>query len=128
MKPKRWILIFLLALAGDIVGIQLKNDLLLTIFKPILIPILVGYFLSQTGTISANLKKWIIAALLFSLAGDVSLMFQEKNSLFFLLGLSAFLLAHIFYIILFFSVRKREGISIKPVSARSVAARKSLTK
>ncbi len=37
-------------------------------------------------------------------------MFQEKKSLFFLLGLSAFLIAHTFYIIFFHGIRIREKI------------------
>ena len=57
-----------------------------------------------------DLKKWIIIALLFSWLGDVLLMLQGDNSIFFLLGLSAFLLAHVFYILFFHFVRVRENV------------------
>ena len=56
------------------------------------------------------MKKWILAALFFSWAGDGLLLFEEKDKLFFLAGLSAFLLAHVFYIIFFHTVRVRENI------------------
>ncbi|MBL7710080.1 MAG: lysoplasmalogenase, partial [Chitinophagaceae bacterium] len=56
------------------------------------------------------LKKWIIAALVFSWLGDVLLMFQQEQPIFFLLGLSAFLIAHIFYIIFFHQVRINEQV------------------
>jgi uncharacterized membrane protein YhhN len=48
--------------------------------------------------------------LLFSWLGDVLLMFQAKNEDFFLFGLSAFLLAHVFYITFFHKIRIREGV------------------
>jgi uncharacterized membrane protein YhhN len=55
-----------------------------------------------------------LIALLFSLLGDVLLMFQERNSIFFLLGLSAFLLAHVFYIVFFHHVRIKENVKSNP--------------
>jgi uncharacterized membrane protein YhhN len=36
--------------------------------------------------------------------------FQQNDQLFFLLGLSAFLIAHIFYVVFFHSVRVKEGV------------------
>lgn len=41
--------------------------------------------------------KWILAGLIFSLSGDVLLIFQEVDKQYFILGLSSFLLAHIAY-------------------------------
>lgn len=59
-----------------------------------------GYYVSAT-----NKTNWyIIAALLFSWLGDVLLIFQEKSSLFFMGGLSSFLLAHIFYTVYFYKL------------------------
>ena len=43
----------------------------------------------------------LLGALLASLLGDTILMFADKGALFFILGLIAFLLAHILYILLF---------------------------
>jgi len=47
----------------------------------------------------------ILAALVFSWLGDVTLEFQGKNDLFFIIGLSCFLLAQIIYLIAFFSTK-----------------------
>lgn len=58
----------------------------------------------------SGLRKWILLALLFSWLGDMLLLFQENDPFFFLLGLSAFLAAHIFYIIFFHWVRVKEQI------------------
>jgi uncharacterized membrane protein YhhN len=97
-------------LVADLVCIQLQNETVQYVFKPLLMLLLIVYFLSQTKLWITNLKKWIVAALFFSWLGDVLLMFQDQNSLFFLLGLSAFLVAHIFYIVFFHSIRVKEMI------------------
>lgn len=110
MKKNPWLILFLLVLAGDIAGIVLKNEWLQYSCKPLIVLSLVGYFISTVTNDKAKLAKWILLALLFSCLGDVLLMFQEKNPDFFLFGLSAFLIAHIFYIIFFHRVRARENI------------------
>ena len=114
MKEKHWILLFIIVLAGDIVGMQLQNTLLQTIFKPLIIPMLIGYFNSQVKDITQGLAKWVLFALIFSLAGDLLLMFQAKKEIFFLLGLASFLIAHIFYIIFFYHVRVQENVKSNP--------------
>ncbi|MEI2739024.1 MAG: lysoplasmalogenase [Chitinophagaceae bacterium] len=114
MKRQYWLIAFLFVLAAEIIGIQVNNEMLQYISKPLIIPVLTGYFVSQTNSIASGLKKWVTAALFFSWGGDVLLMFQAKKEIFFLLGLSSFLLAHIFYIIFFHHVRIREGIKSNP--------------
>ncbi len=114
MKKKYWTLLFAIILIGDLIGIQLQNELLQIIFKPLIIPVVIGYFDSQVKVITNGIAKWVLFALLFSLLGDAILMFQEKNSIFFLLGLSAFLIAHIFYIIFFHKVRVKENVKSNP--------------
>ena len=46
-------------------------------------------------------KKFLLGALIFSWIGDVVLMFQTLNSLYFILGLISFLIGHIIYMMLF---------------------------
>lgn len=99
-----------IALIGDLAGIQLGDKTIQFICKPLIIPAIIGFFSSQVHKIVEGFNRWIVAALIFSLFGDILLMFQQDNSLFFLLGLSAFLLAHIFYIIFFHQVRVKENI------------------
>jgi uncharacterized membrane protein YhhN len=110
MKQKHWVLLFIIFLAGDIAGVQLNSSLLQMICKPVIIPALIGYLDSEVKTITKGLPTWVLLALLFSWLGDVLLMFQDKNENFFLFGLSAFLLAHVFYITFFHKIRIREGI------------------
>jgi len=110
MKKTVWIIIFLLILFADLVGVYLNNENLQTITKPLLMPLLAIYFLTETRLVNVNLKAWIFLALFFSWTGDVFLLFEERNSIFFLLGLFAFLVAQIFYIIFFHNIRMREYI------------------
>ena len=91
----------------------MKDQWLDYISKPLIVVSVVAYFLSQTSGSSTTLKKWILPALFFSWVGDILLMFQVASQLFFLLGLSSFLLAHIFYIIFFQSIRAREKTTPK---------------
>ncbi|MDG2343952.1 MAG: lysoplasmalogenase [Flavobacteriales bacterium] len=75
--------------------------------KPLLMPTLMFYVICNVdGEEFKKLKVQLLAALLFSFLGDTLLMFSSKNELFFLLGLSMFLIAHVFYILLFFFHRK----------------------
>lgn len=114
MKKQHWILLFLAVLAGDLAGILLQQELPERICKSLLMPVLILYFINRLRALLSPLKKWILLALLFSWAGDVLLLFQNRDELFFLAGLSAFLLAHVFYCVFFHQVRIREGIKSNP--------------
>ena len=50
----------------------------------------------------------MILSLAFSWLGDILLMFESLNSSYFIFGLIAFLIAHVFYIVLFDQIRVRE--------------------
>src|SRR6266498_5514104 len=110
MKKTLWIILFLFVLFANLIAIYLNSETLRFISKPLLMPVLVAYLLTQTRSVSSNLKTWNILALFFSWVGDILLMFEEKKSIFFLLGLSAFLVAQVFYIIFFHNIRMREYI------------------
>ncbi|MFV5696202.1 lysoplasmalogenase [Flavobacterium sp. LB3P122] len=66
--------------------------------KPFLIPILIVavYFCGDFPS-----KKFLSTALTFSWMGDVILMFAYKAEIYFTIGLVAFLISHIAYIVLF---------------------------
>lgn len=66
--------------------------------KPcLLIPLIFGAWLY----VEKYLRTYLILALIFSWFGDILLLFVDQNKLYFLLGLGAFFMAHVFYIILF---------------------------
>ena len=110
MKKNHWVILCLLILVAHLIAILLNNRLVEYITKPMIVTALALYFLSQTNQSGGDLKKWILGALSFSWAGDVLLLFQPNNEVFFLLGLCAFLIAHICYIIFFHHIRVREMV------------------
>lgn len=81
--------------------------------KPLLIPSLILYVF-----ISNNFKSKgaLISALTLSTLGDVLLLFTEEGPLYFIMGLVAFLTAHLFYIFIFFNKIKtnfpKQGVGI----------------
>ena len=79
-------------LVGAVTGIAILSD----ISKPLIVPFLWGYYMAG-GTIPRS--KALLSALLACWIGDVSLMFVGLNSNWFMIGLLAFLIGHIFYVI-----------------------------
>lgn len=115
MNKTIWLAAFVVVLLADIAGIQMNNELLQWISKPLILPFLFLYFYTEIRNCSSPFIKWMYIALFFSWCGDVLLMFQVKNELFFILGLSAFLLAHIFYILFFHFIRLKEKIPFNSI-------------
>ncbi len=66
--------------------------------KPILLPILI---VAVAIFKEFSTKKILLIALIFSWIGDIILLFSDKGELYFILGLVAFLVSHIVYIMLF---------------------------
>jgi uncharacterized membrane protein YhhN len=108
MKKTYWIILFIIVLLADLLAVYSGNETLRYITKPLLMPSLVIYFASATKSFVSSLKKWVIAALVFSWAGDLLLMFESGNSSFFIFGLAAFLIAHIFYILFYETIIRLE--------------------
>ena len=81
------------------IGILLFNqDEIAWFLKPVLLPFLIlGVYFSG----SFPSKKLLLVALSFSWIGDIILLFAERDELFFISGLIAFLISHIVYILLF---------------------------
>lgn len=90
------------------------------VVKPMLMPLLIMALLSNK-TSNASL---IITGLFFSWAGDVLLLFESKNALFFISGLVCFLITHICYIIYFLKIKSSAASLLRnqPWLAALVAA------
>lgn len=110
MKKQGGGFIFLFVLIIHVVGLCTGSRTTEIITKPLLLIVLIAYFIISTNSFSSGLKKWILGALFFSWIGDVLLLFVEDNPAFFLAGLSSFLLAHLFYIFFFHIVRIQENV------------------
>lgn len=81
--------------------------------KPLLIPILSSLVLFEK---EFPTKKVLLAALFFSWVGDVVLLFADKGTIFFIIGLVSFLVAHLLYILLFMKLQKVKTTKYLPYS------------
>ncbi len=96
-------LVFWCIVVMNSIGIAANISLLHFITKPLLVPLLI-LLLVITPTVAPR-KNLIITGLVFSWLGDMFLLFEEKNALFFIFGLVCFLTTHIFYIIYFLKIQ-----------------------
>ena len=92
--------LLLLVLTIDVSFIILGKEDLRLFSKPLLMPLLLGYY-SKGRPLSRKRDLRIVSALLLSFLGDLFLLFPWG----FVLGLGSFLLAHIFYIL---ELKKRQ--------------------
>jgi len=94
------IALFVYSLIGvlNILSALIDQPLLRTLTKPLLMPMLMLYVISQPQIFNRNK---LIFILFFAWLGDVFLLFQGNSSLYFQLGLGAFLIMQIGYIRLF---------------------------
>jgi uncharacterized membrane protein YhhN len=92
------LLIYSLIGALNILSAVIELPMLRTVTKPLLMPMLMLYVISQTHII---IRNKLIFILVFAWLGDVFLLFQGNSSLYFQLGLGSFLIMQIGYIRLF---------------------------
>ena len=111
---KKAILFWLLVLA-ELAGTTLNIQWVHYTVKPLLMPALL--LLLTQSSINAPGKKMIGAGLVFSWFGDVFLLFEGSDPLYFICGLASFLLTHICYIVYFLSRRGKtvSGLSKNPI-------------
>jgi uncharacterized membrane protein YhhN len=69
--------------------------------KPLILTSLILFFYLEGKLLTPKTRQNMLSALMFSLVGDMLLMFDEVSVNFFISGLISFLLAHGFYIMVF---------------------------
>ncbi len=100
-KNKRTFLLALYFLVGFLELISIVGDysFLHHFTKPLLMPVLAGFYLMSIKNSNTAISWFVLISLFFSWLGDVFLMYQSHDQLYFMLGLGAFLIAHILYIV-----------------------------
>lgn len=94
-KSKIFLYVFVGISVVAIASLLLKQESAFSLVKPLIMLSLIGYYVS-----SAAVRQGIfIRAMFFCWAGDVLLIFQPRDELFFLMGLVAFLIGHLLYIV-----------------------------
>lgn len=90
------LVLFFIAAFGDLLSIIAGLETLHVICKPLIMVTLGVYYLSSAED---NRSVVVMLAIIFSLAGDVFLMFDSVDPIYFMAGLVSFLISHIFYIV-----------------------------
>jgi len=102
---KTFLLIFICVALLELVGVVLDDASIKMFAKPFLVLSLISYYQYSMEKPSLTFT----AALFFCWVGDVMLMFQEKSSIFFMLGLAGFLIGHLFFILAYRKARTDES-------------------
>jgi uncharacterized membrane protein YhhN len=97
MKSKTLQILLILFFVADLLLIGLNKLDLRFFTKPILLPILIFWYVCLAKSEKISLNKFFVAGLALSFFGDLFLLFDWG----FLPGLGSFLVAHVFYIISF---------------------------
>ncbi|EDP95006.1 lysoplasmalogenase [Kordia algicida OT-1] len=114
MKTKIFTIIFIIVVTLELVFGSFESYTTWHYFtKPAIVITLMLFFIFNSDHLHFSVKLTTILALLFSLWGDVLLMFVSYDEGFFIAGLVSFLLAHVMYIVVFFRDRngKKDSLS-----------------
>lgn len=96
---KIFLYLFLLVIAGVLLSDVWSADVVYLICKPaIMIMLGLHYIVTQLAD-KQLISRSLVLAIVFSCAGDTLLMLQNSYPDFFMFGLAAFLVAHIFFIL-----------------------------
>ena len=110
MQPKLIsLVVFTAAMVVQLMAQVYDWPTLSMVSKPVLMPALMAYFFFSV-TKQDKVAFYVVMALFFSWLGDVFLMFQEIYSIYFIIGLASFLIAHVLYVVIF----RRTNDNFKP--------------
>lgn len=102
-------ILYLVILFAHIFAGLSDNVFLANITKPFILVSLILFFLFSVKRAPNNtFFKFMLLGLVFSLFGDVLLIFQNESSGYFIAGLSTFLLAHVMYIFAFIKTYRQD--------------------
>ena len=106
------ILFFVIVLFEILTGSTENLKLAHYIAKPAIVISLIFLFVKSSHSLTNGIKRITLLALGFSVLGDILLMFVDTSPHFFTVGLAAFLLAHIMYILVFLRHRNKQKLAI----------------
>jgi len=124
LKPLEY-LYFIIA-AVEIFAEVTDNTMLRFFSKPLLMIVLIAFYMQAVGSNWNKIHKLMRIAFVFSWVGDVALMFVPKdaadtsimgfpkNENFFLVGLVGFLITHILYAVAFADVTNKKAAALLP--------------
>lgn len=112
LKPLEYL--YFIVAAIEIFAEVTQNNAVRFIAKPLLIIVLIAFYMQAVGDKWNKVHKLMRIAFFFSWIGDVALMFVFKNENFFLVGLVGFLITHILYTVAFADVTNKNATPLLP--------------
>ena len=112
-SEKSFAFVFIIILIAELICVSVSQFEKFHFFtKPLILTSLIIYFWLQSTHLTNKTSTLMLLALLFSLLGDILLLFVDLSSNFFIGGLLAFLMAHVMYIMVFLEYRNtsKKGI------------------
>lgn len=122
MKNKTPLFPFFIVVTVYLIAMFFELHYVKLIFKPLIVGSLLLYFLIVTKNRFVKFKLWMLLAMIYCLAGDIFLMLDGRDELFFILGLASFLVGHIFYILVFRRVSRERFVSFNVIKTLLVVA------
>ncbi len=100
-----FIIVLIELITGSIESLKISHY----IAKPAIVISLIFLFINSSKSLAKPIRTLTLLALVFSLLGDILLLFVDTSEHLFSLGLVAFLTAHIMYCLLFLKHRNKEN-------------------
>lgn len=104
-----YLYLFIAIASCDLLALAFGFETVHLICKPFLMPLLIAFYLSQKQK-THWVHSWTLVGLFFGWIGDVALM--GSGSLYFMMGLGAFLIGHLCYIGAFYLTTKPNNPSV----------------
>ncbi len=109
---QKFVIVFAIIVLAEIFLMNIESVSSLHYFtKPLIVGSLIAYFIPNSKHLNKSTKNLTLVALIFSVIGDMFLMYTDEYPNYFTSGLVAFLLAHIMYILVFL---KKRNLKVKP--------------
>ena len=109
---QKFVAVFAIIVLAEIFLMNIESVSSLHSFtKPLIVGSLIAYFIPNSKHLNKSTKNLTLLALIFSVIGDMFLMYTDEYPNYFTSGLVAFLLAHIMYILVFL---KKRNPKVKP--------------
>lgn len=121
MSYKQFSILFAFIAVAELSAETLSVPSLIYLTKPLIMLSLISFYISKVNWQTSRFHKYMIAGFIWSLTGDILLMFTDVSPNFFLTGLCAFLIAHLLYIAAFsYNIKKSPNPALlksKPIAA-----------
>jgi len=105
-KSRIFLYLFLFDLLIDLLAVYKGWAMIRGITKPLLMILLLVFVSIRLEKITVE-KRILQLAIFASFLGDIFLLLDKGDSIWFMFGLVAFLIAHVFYVVLFVRIRRK---------------------